>query len=187
MESRVRAICINPAWIPLVRSRHSAKELRLVTVISFPLGADSTMTKVAAARSAIDAGASELDIVARLDMALAGDFDGLQREVESVRHEVNTDTMLKMIVEMSHLADNLIVPSALALANAGADVIKTGTGYHPLPHERHLSIVRRLADELPKGIGIKAAGGIRTRVEALALLDAGARMIGSSRAFELLD
>jgi deoxyribose-phosphate aldolase len=170
-------VCILPRYVPFARRWLEGTGLRVVTVVAFPLGANATAAKAAEARRAVLDGADELDMVMSIGDALAGDFDAVEADVRAVR-EAAPECVLKVILETGFLDDGQMDAAARASVRAGADFVKTSTGFGP--RGATAADVERLVRAVEGRSQVKASGGIRTRDEALAMIRAGATRIGTS-------
>lgn len=175
-------VCVNPCYVALAR-RTLGSALCVVSVVSFPLGASDARTAAFEAEHARAAGADELDLVAPLWLAAAGEFSAAARFVGEVRRAV-PDATLKVILETGCFEPGTVRELAGAALDAGADYLKTSTGFGP----RGASVedVRLLAEVARGRARIKASGGIRTYEQAAALVLAGAARIGTSRGVEIV-
>jgi deoxyribose-phosphate aldolase len=151
--------------------------VRIVTVVSFPLGASAPSVKAAEARRAVADGADELDMVMSIADALADDFAAVEEDVRAVR-DAAPGCVLKVILETGLLDAEHMDAAARASVRAGADFVKTSTGFGP--RGATVDDVTRLVRAVEGRAQVKASGGIRTREEALAFLAAGATRIGTS-------
>ena len=187
----VKSVCINPVWVPLVAAELEGSDVLTCTVIGFPLGANASEVKAFEARQAIDAGADEVDMVLDVAAARAGDRARLVSDVRAVAEAAHADgpagdggALLKVIVETALLDDDAIVLACEAAVEAGADFVKTSTGFSTAGATvEHVALMRRTVGER---IGVKASGGVRTRADALAMIEAGATRIGASSALAIL-
>ncbi len=167
------SICVSPTNLPVSGMPDG---LRLATVCGFPSGKHTVATKAAEAAEATALGADEVDMVIDLALVKGGRHRDLVDEIRAVRLEV---PLLKVIIESAALTDAEIVAACEAAAEAGADFVKTSTGFHPAGGASVAAVelmVRTVGDRL----GVKAAGGIRTYEQAAALVAAGATRLGLS-------
>jgi deoxyribose-phosphate aldolase len=176
-------VCVASRFVPLARHCAAGTALRVVTVVGFPLGAAASRVKAAEARQAVLDGADELDMVICIGDALAGDFDAVEADVRAVR-EATEGRVLKVILETGYLADPQIDLAAQASVRAGADFVKTSTGFGP--RGASVADVHRLVRAVAGRAGVKASGGIRTRDAALEMIRAGANRIGTSSGVEMI-
>ncbi len=178
-ELGVFAVCVSPSMLPLTSLPSS---LRLATVCGFPSGKHTTATKVAEAAESTRLGADEVDLVLDLGLVRAGRYREVTAEVEAVRGEVG---LLKVIIESAALSDDEIVAVCQAVAEGGADFVKTSTGFHPAGGATEHAVAL-MAQTVGPDLGVKAAGGIRTYQQACALVAAGATRLGMSASAEVL-
>ena len=182
-ELGVLAVCVSPSFLPL-EADHDG--LVVATVVGFPSGKVRAPIKAAEAAQAVAGGADEVDMVIDVGAALAGDVDAVQAEIAAVRAAVPAPRVLKVIVESALLDDATLNAVCLAAELAGADFVKTSTGFHPAGGASvHAVEVMRAA--VGGRLGIKASGGIRTADAALALVAAGATRLGLSGTAAVLD
>ncbi|MBM4026158.1 MAG: deoxyribose-phosphate aldolase [Planctomycetes bacterium] len=175
------AVCVNGRWLSLVADRLQETPVQVAGVVSLPLGADTTKVKVAQAQDAIHAGADEIDMVADLAAILEADTRYLRdqlREVLKVCRVMRPPVLLKVILESAALTPEQKVFACQIAQQVGVDFVKTSTGLHPAGGAT-VEDVRLLKETAPNCL-VKAAGGIRTAQQALALLEAGADRIGTS-------
>jgi deoxyribose-phosphate aldolase len=157
-------------------------------VAGFPLGASTTATKADEARRAIDDGATEIDMVAALGALIDGDAVAVREDVEAVARAVHQATeggILKVILEAGVLTDEQIIFGCRCCAEAGADFVKTSTGYHPSGGATVAQVQLLYRHAAP--LLVKASGGIRTAGVARALLEAGAARLGTSAGVAIIE
>ena len=177
----VYAICVSPSMLPV-----DAPGLVVAAVAGFPSGKHHRAVKADEAHRAAEFGAEEIDMVIDVGSAVAGDFEAVYAEIATVRAALDSSTVLKVIIESAVLADDAIVAVCLAAERAGADFVKTSTGFHPAGGAT-THAVRLMADTVGGRLGVKASGGIRTADAALAMIAAGATRIGLSASRSVLD
>jgi deoxyribose-phosphate aldolase len=173
------AICVSPSMLPLP---DLPPELKLATVCGFPSGKHTTAMKVAEAAESVRLGADEVDMVIDLGLLRAGRDRDLVREIRAVRGEV---PLLKVIIESAALSDEEIIVACEAAAEAGADFVKTSTGYHAAGGAT-VHAVSLMSMTVGGQLGVKASGGIRTYEQAAALVAAGATRLGMSATADVL-
>ncbi|GAA6735295.1 deoxyribose-phosphate aldolase [Thermus oshimai] len=176
-------LCIPPSYLPLVRRAFPEAPFRLVTVVGFPLGYQAKEVKALEAAWARAQGADEIDMVVHLGRAKAGDYAYLEAEVRAVREAV-PGAVLKVILETGYFGEEALKAMAEAAIRGGADFLKTSTGFGP--RGATVEDVRLLKAVAGEKAQVKAAGGIRTREAALALLEAGASRLGTSSGVALV-
>lgn len=180
-------VCVNPRWIPLASDLLSGKGVGVCSVVGFPLGAELPRIKAIEAETAIMAGADEIDMVADLSAIFEGDTDRLSQEMAAVLkvcRSMRPAVPLKVIIESAALSETQLTFVCPIAARVGVDFLKTSTGLHPAGGAT-LEAVGLMAATAPK-CKIKAAGGIRTVEQALAMIDAGASRIGSSACVQIV-
>jgi deoxyribose-phosphate aldolase len=180
----VCGVCVNSMWIPRVAPRLAGSAAVPVATVGFPLGACATPVKAAEAGWAAAQGARELDMVMMVGAFLAGETALVADDIRQVRRAVGGGRVLKVILETGWLSPEQIDGAARLAVAAGADFVKTGTGYGSPPATPEAVRIMRAA--VGPGIGVKAAGGIRTTDGALAMLRAGASRLGMSRSSQVL-
>ncbi len=181
-ELGVYSICVSPAQLPV--SEHAAT-LKIATVCGFPSGQHASEVKAAEAALAVARGADEVDMVINLSHAVTGDYAAVERDIRAVREAIPAPTLLKVILETAALTDEQIVGCALAAQSAGADFVKTSTGFHPAGGASEHA-VRLMAETVGGRLGVKASGGIRTLAQANAMIAAGATRLGLSASAAIL-
>jgi deoxyribose-phosphate aldolase len=182
-ELRVAAICISPSLLP-VPAGALDDAIAVAAVCGFPSGAHTPDVKAAEAARAVADGATEIDMVIDLGAATAGDWDRVARGIEAVR-AVTGGAVLKVIVESGALDDDALVKACEVSEAAGADFVKTSTGFHPTGGAT-VHAVALMAATVGGRLGVKASGGIRTADDAIAMIEAGATRIGASKTREIL-
>ncbi|WP_054816012.1 deoxyribose-phosphate aldolase [Nocardia arizonensis] len=176
----VYAICVSPSMLPV-----RAPGLVVATVAGFPSGKHHSLVKGAEARLAVDQGAAEVDMVIDVGAALAGDYTAVLADIVTVREAVADRAVLKVIIESAALPDAAIVEACRAAERAGADFVKTSTGFHPAGGAS-AHAVRLMADTVGGRLGVKASGGIRTAEAAAQMIAAGATRLGLSKSRAVL-
>jgi len=171
----VYSICVSPSFLPL----DVPEGLKVATVCGFPSGKHHSEVKAAEAAQAVANGADEVDMVIDVGAAKARQFDAVRADIAAVRAAAPHPTVLKVIVESAALSDHELVEACRAARDAGADYVKTSTGFHPAGGAT-VHAVRAMADTVGGQLGVKASGGIRTAADALAMIQAGATRLGLS-------
>ena len=180
-ELGVYAVCVSPSMVAVAKSS-APEDLHIASVVGFPSGKHLSAVKAAEAVQAVAAGADEIDMVIDVGAAVEGEFDAVRTDVAAVRAAV-PDAVLKVIVEsaalLSLVGEHALTSACRAAADAGADFVKTSTGFHP-SGGASLHAVELMAAAVGPQVGVKASGGIRTADDAVAMLDAGATRLGLS-------
>lgn len=171
------SVCVSPSFLPVEVPEGSA--LKVAVVVGFPSGKHTTAVKTAEAIEAVGRGADEIDMVIDIGAAKAGRFDLVEADIASVRRAIPAPGVLKVIIESAALTDEEIVGTCRAAVAAGADFVKTSTGFHPAGGAS-VHAVRLMKHTVGDAAEVKASGGIRTLADARAMLDAGASRLGLS-------
>ncbi len=182
------SVCLNGRWVARAAEMLVGSNVAVGSVVSLPLGADSTKIKAAQAKDAIFAGADEIDMVADLAAIIEGDTKYLSdqlREVLKVCQSMRPAVILKVIIESAALDIDQKIFACRVAQDVGVDFIKTSTGLHPAGGATLEDI--KLMKEYAPNCKIKAAGGIRTAKQALEMLEAGAERIGTSSGVQIIN
>ncbi len=171
------SVCVNPRWVSLCKSELAGSSVKVCTVIGFPLGASATVIKAAEAAQAVLDGADELDMVISVGDLKAGEDNYVRADIRAVVKATGGKTV-KVIIETCLLTDEEKTRACKLAMAAGADFVKTSTGFSS--GGATVSDVKLMRAAVGPNFGVKAAGGIRTREESLALIKAGANRIGAS-------
>ena len=183
-ELGATAVCVSPSFLPLPPGLLT-DGIALCTVVGFPSGKHRSSVKASEAAQAAADGADEVDMVIDIGAVKGARWRAVSQEIAAVRAAA-PDVVLKVILETAALADLEIVRSCIVAQEAGADLVKTSTGFHPAGGaSRHA--VSLMANTVGGSLGIKASGGIRTTEDALALVAAGATRLGLSATRAVLD
>jgi deoxyribose-phosphate aldolase len=186
-ELGVYAVCVSPSMVPVAVAAGGG--LRVAAVAGFPSGKHVSAIKAQEAAAAVASGAGEVDMVIDVGAALDGDIDAVRTDIAAVRAAVAT-AVLKVIVESAVLlgrgGDSTLADVCRAAEDAGADFVKTSTGFHPAGGAS-VHAVAVMADSVGGRLGVKASGGIRTAADAIAMVEAGATRLGLSGTRAVLD
>ncbi len=190
-QNNFASVCVNSYWVPLAVSELLGSNVKVCSVAGFPLGASSTEAKVAETEDALRAGAQEIDVVQNIGLLRSGDEEEVQEEIAllaAVCHRAGA--ILKVILENSLLSDDQKVAACTLAKEAGADFVKTSTGFGASGATVHdVELMRRTVGPMTgdKGVGVKASGGIRTLDDLLKMLEAGATRIGASASVKIME
>lgn len=177
------SVCVNPCHIKLAASELEGSEVKVCTVIGFPLGENTTATKVFETKNAIKLGATEIDMVINQSWAKANAWKKVEKEVAAVKKACG-DILLKVILETCNLSDKQIISACNACIAAGAQYVKTSTGFGK--GGATIEAVSLMADIVhPHGLKVKASGGVHNYDEAQAMVHNGADRIGASCGVEI--
>lgn len=182
VEYNMASVCVPPAYIGRIRKKYGSR-LVICTVLGFPLGYDTTPVKVASAHDAVAQGADELDMVINIGAVKNADFNSIRSEIAQMK-EAAGDKILKVIIETCYLTKEEKIELCHCVTEAGADYIKTSTGFGTAGAT--LDDVLLMKENIGSAVKIKAAGGIRTREDMEAYLQAGCSRLGTSSAIKIL-
>ena len=184
IEHRFAGVCLPPFWIKRASREVAGAEVRLVTVVGFPMGYQMTEVKMTELQYAIRNGAHELDMVMNISAFKEG-MPWAKIEIAKCAKLVHDhECILKVIIETAYLSSQEIIAAGKMVSDAGADYVKTSTGFASKGAE--VENIINLRHALPESVGIKASGGIRTYDDALSMVKAGADRIGTSRALDII-
>lgn len=173
------SVCVNPVFVPLCRSLTAGSDIPICTVVGFPLGAAATETKAAETEQAIREGAAEIDMVMNIGLLRSGQYRFVSDDIRAVTSVVQKHRRLcKVILETALLTDEQKIRACLLARAAGADFVKTSTGF--ASGGATVDDVALLRLVVGPGMGVKASGGIRTYEDAISMIAAGANRIGTS-------
>jgi deoxyribose-phosphate aldolase len=180
------AVCLNPYWVALAAKELAGSAVHVATVTGFPLGANTTAVKVAETEEAIRAGAREIDMVLNLGELCAGNLDAVRADIAAVVAAAHARrAIVKVILEASLLSDDQKIAACTICKQAGADFVKTSTGFSTGGATVHdVALMRR---EVGPNMGVKASGGIRTLENLEAMRAAGATRIGTSSGVQIVE
>jgi deoxyribose-phosphate aldolase len=186
LQWKLGAVCVNPAWVTLVSRRLKGSSVNVATVCAFPLGATLTSAKQAEAEAAIAAGASEIDMVMNISAMKSGDCALVEADIAGVVEVCHAaNAILKVILENCYLSQEDKIEACKIAQRAGADFVKTSSGFGPSGATR--ADVRLMREVVGENMGVKAAGGIRSLSDALDMLQAGATRLGTSAGHILVE
>jgi len=177
------SVCVNPAYVPLAAECLKNSDVKVCTVIGFPLGMNLTKTKVEEAVLTVKEGAQEVDMVINVGMLKAGHHDYVKEEIRLLK-EVAGKLVLKVIIETCLLTDEEKVIACKLSKEAGADFVKTSTGFSTGGATVH--DVKLMRETVGPEMGVKASGGVRTHEDLLAMVEAGANRIGTSNGTKII-
>ncbi|MBA4144172.1 MAG: deoxyribose-phosphate aldolase [Azospira oryzae] len=178
-------VCVPPFWVKRAQREIGTADIKLITVAGFPLGYSMTETKLDEIKRAIDNGADEIDVVWNLTSFKTG-IPWTKIEIAKcgkLTHDHHK--LLKVIIETAYLSDEEITTASKLCADAGADFVKTSTGF--APSGAKVEHIRLMRTAVPATVRIKASGGIKTYEQIVAMIDAGADRIGTSSAVKIIE
>ena len=178
------SVCVNPDFVARAKANLEGSPVKVCTVIGFPLGANVPSIKVAELKQAILDGAAELDMVINVSKAKEGDFAYIEDEIRALK-EACGSLVLKVILETCLLTEEEIVACCKAAKAAGADFVKTSTGFSKWGAKA--KDVKLMRETVGANMGVKASGGIHTKAEAMEMIEAGASRIGCSASVAIVN
>ena len=192
-EYHFAAVCINPSYITTAKKILADTDVKICSVVGYPLGANSIETKVFEARDNIKKGADEIDVMINLGMLKSGNYSYIEKEIGVIISVIRREQMaeynkhinIKVIIENGSLTKREVKKICKIVEESGSDFIKTSTGFGARGVE--LDDVRLIREIVTRNIGVKASGGIRTFKDAQALIDAGATRLGTSSGVSIMD
>ncbi|MCB7303489.1 deoxyribose-phosphate aldolase [Bariatricus massiliensis] len=185
MEYGFASVCVNSSFVPFCAEMLADSDVKVCTVVGFPLGAMSTAGKVMETRQAILDGADEIDMVVHVGMIKSGDWDYVESDIQEVVDEAKGKAAVKVIIETCLLTDEEKVRVCQISRDAGADFVKTSTGFSTGgATAEDVALMRKTVG--PE-MGVKASGGVRTLAAAEAMVQAGATRIGTSSGIAIIE
>lgn len=177
VEHQFASVCVNPTWVSYAAKALKGTEVNVCTVIGFPLGANTSSVKAFETKDAVANGADEIDMVINIGQLKSGQYDAVEADIRAVV-EASGDKLVKVIIETCLLTDDEKVKACRLAAAAGADYVKTSTGFSTAG--ANIADVTLMRKTVGPNIGVKAAGGTRSYADAEAFIKAGATRIGTS-------
>lgn len=180
-----KSVCINPGWVKYTADLLKDSEVETCTVIGFPLGANTSKAKAFEAEQAVKEGATEVDMVINIGALKSEDYALVYDDIKAVVEAVNGKALVKVIIEACLLNDNEKVRACEAAKRAGADFVKTSTGFST--GGATLEDVKLMRKTVGPDMGVKASGGVRSIEDAKAMIEAGATRIGTSNGVAIVE
>lgn len=177
-EYKFASVCVNSSNVPLVAEMLRGSGVKTCSVVGFPLGAMTTRAKVEETKEAIENGAAEIDMVINVGAAKSGDWDFVKRDIEALVNAVKGKALLKVIIETCLLTDEEKVKACTLSKMAGADFVKTSTGFST--GGATVEDIKLMRQVVGPNLGVKASGGVKDYKTASAMINAGATRIGTS-------
>jgi deoxyribose-phosphate aldolase len=177
VQYKFLSVCVNSCRIAYVARKLQGTGVRVCSVVGFPLGAMTSRSKAFETREALSDGASEIDMVINVGLLKSGDYAGVEEDIRAVRRATRANTVLKVIIETALLTQDEKVMACELSKKAGADFVKTCTGFSGgAASVEDIALMRRVVG---REMGVKGSGGVRTYKTAIALIGAGANRLGS--------
>lgn len=183
-EHHFASVCVNPAWVALAAKHLEQSEVKVCTVIGFPLGASTSETKAFETKDAIEKGAGEIDMVLNIGALKSGQEDVVKADVEAVVNAAKGKAIVKVILEICLLTDEEIKLASRLSKEAGADFVKTSTGFST--GGATVEAVRMMRETVGPDLGVKASGGVRSLEDVEKMVEAGATRIGASSGVQIM-
>ena len=177
------SVCVNPTWVKYAKKVLEGTDVKVCTVVGFPLGATTSAVKAFETQEAIQNGADEIDMVINVGALKTGNLDLVESDIRAVV-ESSGDKLVKVIIEACLLTDQEKVVACQLAQKAGADFVKTSTGFST--GGATIADVTLMRETVGPDMGVKAAGGARSYADALAFVEAGATRIGTSAGVAIL-
>ena len=182
-EYHFASVCVNTCYTKLVRQELADSDVKTCVVVGFPLGAMDTEAKAFEAKSAVEKGAQEVDMVINVGALKEKDYDFVLQDIKAVV-DASRPAIVKVIIETCLLSDDQKVTACKLSVKAGAAFVKTSTGFSTGGATADdIALMRKTVG---KGIGVKASGGVRTKEDALKMIEAGASRIGASASIKIV-
>lgn len=178
------SVCVNPTWVALAKEKLAGSDVKVCTVIGFPLGANTSQIKALETEQAITNGADEIDMVMNIGFAKMGDWHAVAQDMAAVVQAASGKALVKVILETCLLTDDEIRHACQVAVQAGADFVKTSTGFSK--GGATVEAVRLMRETVGENIGVKASGGVRSQADLENMVMAGANRIGASAGVALL-
>lgn len=172
------SVCINPCWVAFASEQLADTDVTVCTVIGFPLGANTPEVKAYEAADAIKNGANEVDMVINIGALKSQQYDYVRQDIQGVVDAAKGKALVKVIIETALLTDEEKVKACELAKEAGADFVKTSTGFST--GGAKVADIRLMRETVGPDMGVKASGGVHNAEEALAMIEAGATRIGAS-------
>jgi len=179
-------VCVNSVYVSLAKQLLRGTDIKVCSTVGFPFGAALPEVKAFEAEKAVEKGAREIDMVINIGALKSGDYETVKKDIEAVVNvkRSHRDLLIKVIIKTGYLTTQEKIVACRLAKEAGADFVKTSTG---LVGGATVEDVKLMRKTVGKDIGVKAAGGIRTFKEALAMIEAGANRIGTSTGVAIIE
>lgn len=177
------SVCLNPTWVKYAAEALADTEVNVCTVIGFPLGATTPAAKAFETKDAVANGADEVDMVINIGRLKSGQYDAVLEDIKAVVDAAG-DALVKVIIETCLLSNDEIVKACELSQEAGADFVKTSTGFSTAGAKAE--DVKLMKDTVGDAMEVKASGGIHTRDEAMAMIETGASRLGMSKGMDII-
>lgn len=184
LENDFASVCVNQYYTKFVAKQLKGSDVKVCTVVGFPLGMSDTRVKAFETKAAIEDGAEEVDMVINVGALKDGKYDYVRNDIKTLKDVCGKEVLLKVIIETCLLTDEEKVKACELAKEAGADYVKTSTGFSTGGAKAEdVALMRKTVGE---ELGVKASGGIHTAEEAQAMIDAGASRLGTSATLAII-
>lgn len=183
-EFKFASVCVNPTWVETAAAELAGTEVKVCTVIGFPLGASTPETKAFETTDAISKGAGEIDMVLNVGALKSGNTDHVKKDIEAVVNAAKGKAIVKVILETCLLTDEEKATASRLSKEAGADFVKTSTGFST--GGATVEDVKLMRETVGPDLGVKASGGVRSLEDVQAMIEAGATRIGASSGVKIM-
>lgn len=183
-EYEFASVCINPSYVETAAAQLKDSKVKVCTVIGFPLGASTSETKAFETTDAINKGADEIDMVVNIGAIKSGDSELVKNDIQAVVEAAKGKALVKVIIEACLLTDDEKVLASRLSKEAGADFVKTSTGFST--GGATIEDVKLMRETVGSELGVKASGGVRSLEDVQAMIDAGASRIGASSGVQIM-
>ncbi|MDN3438115.1 deoxyribose-phosphate aldolase [Planococcus sp. APC 3900] len=183
-EFKFASVCVNPTWVETAAAELAGTEVKVCTVIGFPLGASTPETKAFETTDAISKGAGEIDMVLNVGALKSGNTDHVKKDIEAVVNAAKGKAIVKVILETCLLTDEEKAAASQLSKEAGADFVKTSTGFST--GGATVEDVKLMRETVGPDLGVKASGGVRSLEDVQAMIEAGATRIGASSGVKIM-
>ncbi len=184
IEHSFYSVCINPYYVELAAEALKNEDVKVCTVVGFPLGQNTVETKVFEAVDAVKKGADEIDMVINIPALKSKNHDYVYNEIKQIRDAIPSEVVLKVIIEVCLLDDEEVALASQIASKAGADFVKTSTGFST--GGATVKAINIIKENISEGVKIKASGGIRDSERAKLMIDTGASRIGASKSISIV-
>lgn len=184
LENDFASVCVNQYYTKFVAERLAGSDVKVCTVVGFPLGMSDTRVKAFETKAAIEDGAEEIDMVINVGALKDGKYDYVLNDIRTLKEVCGKEIVLKVILETCLLTDEEVVKASELSKEAGADFVKTSTGFSTAGAKtHHVALMRKTVGD---DMGVKASGGIHNAEEAQSMIDAGASRLGTSATLAII-
>lgn len=184
-EYNFKTVCIEPYWVPYAKEQLTGTKVGITTVIGFPLGANASAIKALEAKQALEDGATEVDMVINIGALKSEDYDTVLNDIKAVVDAVSGEAVVKVIIETALLTKAEKVRASELAKKAGADFVKTSTGFST--GGATIDDIKLMRATVGPDMGVKASGGVRDYADAVAMVEAGATRIGASSGIAIVE